>query len=221
MTKTSLILLLLIFLSEISFSQDSIYGKLYGGKAIAKYIKVSSPTKNTTTFSDENGNFSLKATVGDSIIFSSSFYEEKLIVVNKIHFSEVFVVELKDKINELDEVILTNNFRRKEFNLEEFNYRLNIQIKNDIRRNPQKYRRPPSPRGGVNLREIVHLTKKLFKKNKKYNKPIFSSSKPDYEPNKHIKENLNLSDSLVIKDSRNPLLKVWFLLILLRSSCGF
>lgn len=73
-------------------------------------------------------------------------------------------MELKDRINKLDEVFITSNFGNKEFNLEEFNYRFNLQIKNDLRRNPHKYRRKRTSNYGINLGEFFFLAKKSLKK---------------------------------------------------------
>lgn len=156
----------------MAFAQESIYGKIYGDNAIAKYIKVSNTIKNTTTFSDENGNFSLKATVGDSIMFSSSFYEKKKIIINTTHFSKVLVVQLKDKINELEEVVLKEVLSEKKFNPRAYNKELNTRINVDVKNKPWEYKYSyMTPRQGVNLKGFMHLKGKLFPKkgkDKKY-----------------------------------------------------
>jgi hypothetical protein len=127
-------------------------------------------------FSDENGDFTINAIENDSILFSSSFYEEEKIVINKNHLVEVFVVQLKEKINELDEIILRNNFKHKEFNENEFNSKFKNQLKNDVEYNLQAYEQPSN--GLVDFRKISKRIFKLLKKKKK--KDSFTSTYTSY-----------------------------------------
>jgi hypothetical protein len=164
MIKT-LLFAFFILSSAAIFAQDSINGKIYGDKAIAKYIKVSNTIKNTTTFSDKNGNFSLKASVGDSILFSSSFYEEKNILINSTHFSEIFVVQLKDKVNQLDQVVVKNDLSQREFNAKSYNKELNVLINNDIENKPWEYKPKSDFSQGVDLiGGFLYLKNRLFPK---------------------------------------------------------
>lgn len=121
------------------FTQNSVLGKIYGKKGVVRYIKVLNITQGIITFSDEEGNFEINAIENDSISFSSSFYETKKIIVNKTHLNEIYVFHLKEKINELDEVVVRSEPKFKEFDIEEFNLELRNQIKEDIKKNPHKY----------------------------------------------------------------------------------
>ena len=48
-----------VFMCALSFGQDSIYGKIYGDSAVAKYIKITNTIKDISTFSDEYANIIL------------------------------------------------------------------------------------------------------------------------------------------------------------------
>lgn len=126
-------------ISSCIFAQNSVVGKIYGKKDVVKYIKVLNTTQGVITFSDEEGNFEINAIENDSISFSSSFYETKKIIVNKTHLNEIYVFHLKEKINELYEVVVRSEPKFKEFDVKEFNLELRNQIKEDIKRNPHKY----------------------------------------------------------------------------------
>src|SRR5690606_11286905 len=116
----------LFLLSFKSFSQIS--GKLYGEKDVAKDVKINNLTTNISTYSDENGDFKIKAVLNDTLMFNSSFYEEKKMRVDDFKLKEKFVVQLKEKINQLDEVVVNNMVGVKEFNIEEYNIEFKSQI---------------------------------------------------------------------------------------------
>lgn len=174
MLEGKFIWLFVILMGGIVSAQDSIQGKIYGDSAIAKYIKISNTIKKTTTFSDENGNFSIKASVGDSILFSSSFYEKKKIILDITHFSEIFVIQLKDKINQLDEVVLKEDLLEKEFYVKTYKKELNVLINNDIKNKPWEYKFPPLQGQGINLKGFKYLKEKLFPKKETDKKYIIS-----------------------------------------------
>lgn len=136
-------------------TSQNIYGKIYQEKAVAKYIKVSNISNSSITYSDEYGNFEIKASLYDSISFTSNFYERKVIVVDTLHLKKVFVIELKEKLNELNTVVVV----KEGVNIEKFNIQLKSQIKEDIKRNPHKY-----GVSGENL--ILKFISKLFRRKK-------------------------------------------------------
>ena len=160
-------MIIFILAPSCVFTQNSVLGKIYGKKGVAKYIKVLNITQRSTTFSNEEGNFEIKATENDSISFSSSFYETKKIIVNKTHLNEIYVFHLKEKINELDEVVVKSEPQFKEFNTEEFNLELQTQIREDIKNNPQQYR--PASDGSLNFLAVIDLIAKLFNTKSKKN----------------------------------------------------
>jgi len=127
----------LFLLSFKSFSQIS--GKLYGEKDVAKDVKINNLTTNISTYSDENGDFKIKAVLNDTLMFNSSFYEEKKMRFDDFKLKEKFVVQLKEKINQLDEVVVNNMVGVKEFNIEEYNIEFKSQIGEDVKKNPYAY----------------------------------------------------------------------------------
>jgi len=205
MTKENFILLFIILLTGVSFAQDSIHGKIYGDREIAKYIKVSNIIRNTTTFSDEKGNFNLKASIGDSIIFSSSFYEKKKIVIDKTHFTEILIIQLKDKINQLEEVILNQGFLEKDFNNETQTKELTVLIKNDVVKNPWEYEVPPPSRQGINLKGFLYLKKLLFPEKDKKGEKNITYEPISYEDLKKLnRDDTFFNDMFFTKDLKIP-----------------
>lgn len=162
----SKIVFVFIVVSNLVFSQQKISGKIYGEKAVAKHIKITNTTQGFSVYSDENGDFTIRAIENDTISFESSFYKSQKLIVNKSHFSNVFVVQLKKQVNQLDEVFLDNEVKPKEFSTEEYNLNLNRQIQEDMKNNSYKY-------GGLNpefdVIAVVGLILKLFNKKKKAN----------------------------------------------------
>lgn len=159
----------MFFIVGVSFAQDSIHGKIYGDKQVAKYVKVTNILKNVFTYSDENGEFALKASIDDTIFFSSSFYENKRIVVDSLCFSETKVIQLKDKVNQLEEVVLKDNPNNKEFDTKTYEKELNTLIYNDIKNKPWEYKFSSLSGEGINLKGFKYLKEKLFKKKEQHN----------------------------------------------------
>jgi hypothetical protein len=166
-----------------SFSQKKITAKIYGDKSSIKYIKVSNKTTGFITYSDEYGNFNIIAKLNDSLFFESSFYEKEKIKIDSIKLNEKFVVQLKEKINELEEVVLKSNSAIKTFNTKEFNIELKNEIALDIKKNPHLYR-PPSDLGYIDFFQLISYIIKLF--NKKNDKVL--------ELNKDIKKHISYED---------------------------
>lgn len=128
----------LLLLNFKSFSQE-ISGKIYGEKEVAQYVMVINITNETSTYSDEYGDFEIKADLNDTLAFISSFYEEKKLLIDDFKLKEKFVVQLKEKINQLDEVVVNNMVGVKEFNIEEYNIEFKNQIGEDVKKNPYTY----------------------------------------------------------------------------------
>lgn len=81
------------------------------------------------------------------------------------------VIELKKTLNNLDEVIIRNDPKAKEFEVESHNENFQTQIKNDIKENPHLYQAPPRP-GGIDFIKLASLIGKLFKNKKVKKEPI-------------------------------------------------
>ncbi len=85
------------------FSQN-ITGKIYDAESTAKGIKIYNLTQKVIAFSNEKGDFNIRVSVNDSLSFESLFHEPKTLIVKPQHLKEIFVIELKKIVNELDAV---------------------------------------------------------------------------------------------------------------------
>lgn len=138
LVKSKIIYVLLV-VSNLVFSQQKITGKIYGEKVVAKHVRITNITQETSTYSDEKGDFSINASENDTISFESSFYIAQKIRVKALHFTEILVIQLKNQVNELEEVVLKNKTKEKEFSAEKQNLNLNNQIRKDKKNNLHRY----------------------------------------------------------------------------------
>jgi hypothetical protein len=149
-----------IFIQGYVFSQE-IAGKIYGTNTVEKDIKIINITQRIKTFSGDNGDFKISAFINDSVSFSSLLYESKIIRVDSTHFKETLVIGLKEKINNLDKIVLTS--KSKEFNIEKYNIEIASQINKDVKNNLNNYEKKTN--GNIDFRKIgEQIIAKLFKK---------------------------------------------------------
>ena len=154
------LLISLLFVTGSLFSQK-LKGTIYAEELKAEYVIISNITRDVDTYTNENGYFEIEAQANDSISFSSSFYETKTIVVKEDFFAEEIIIELKQRVNSLDEVIISDlNFFEEEYNLKFKN-----QLAYDTDKNMQAYEQPSN--GLVDFRKIFKRVKKLLTKKKK------------------------------------------------------
>ncbi|MFI1770856.1 carboxypeptidase-like regulatory domain-containing protein [Thalassobellus citreus] len=198
-------LLLFLILPTTILSQN-ITGKIYDNESTVKGAKIFNLSKNTSTYTDDKGDFKILASVNDTLVFSSLFHNEKKIKLIGNHFKETNVFELKKTVNNLDEVLLSENREVVIFNDEIYAEILGLQIKNDMKNNPYKYQPPPS--GNLDFIKIAGLIGKLFKNKKKKDVPIITTTykafdslfKNDTFFNKEL-----LTNQLQIKEAYKPL----------------
>jgi ribosomal silencing factor RsfS len=157
------IYLLLLFLLPLTVNSQNIDGVIYDAESKLKDIKVTNLSKKIITYSDDAGNFSINASVNDTLVFYSLFYEQKKEVITKYHFENSIVIELKKIMNNLDEVVVTDHSKNKEFDAEVYTTDLKAQIAEDIKNNPHLYGQQSS---GLDFIKIASLIVKLFKKEK-------------------------------------------------------
>lgn len=114
--------LFLIFIFQLSFSQDRV---LIQGKVIYRNIDVPAAnvvnnTAQTTTITNDNGEFQILAKVDDEIIFSSVQYIIRTVRVNEeIIRNKRLVVQINQRVRELDEVVVTPDDTDKFLDLKE------------------------------------------------------------------------------------------------------
>ena len=160
--------LILILFPLFIYSQD-IMGKVYDDDSTVKGALIINITKNDTTYTDTKGNFRLRAKTNDSLMFHSLFHHTKKIKVDAKHFKEVVVFVLDKKVNELDEVLLTDEPKEKAFNAIEYKSDLGSALAQDIKNNPHLYTPANSYSSGINFIALAKLIglNKLFKKKRK------------------------------------------------------
>ena len=112
LVKSKIIYVLLV-VSNLVFSQQKITGKIYGEKVVAKHVRITNITQETSTYSDEKGDFSINASENDTISFESSFYIAQKIRVKALHFTEILVIQLKIKSMNMRKLPLKIRLRKK------------------------------------------------------------------------------------------------------------
>ena len=170
---------IIVVFPSISFSQI-INGKVYDNESTLKSIKVINVTQNMVTNTDDKGHFAIHATIHDSLAISSLFHHTKKIKITQEHFIGVIVFELKKKINELDEVLLSNQLKNKPFKPIEYNENLGFSIAEDMKKNPHLYEPRPTNQG-IDFIKLGRLIAKLFKSKKPKESPIINASYKHYD----------------------------------------
>ena len=115
-------ILFLIFIFQFGFSQER---QLIKGKVIYRNIDVPSAnvvnnTSQNTTITNENGEFEILARVNDEIIFSSVQYIIRTVRVSEdIVKNKRLIVQINQRVRELDEVVITPDDTEKFLDLKE------------------------------------------------------------------------------------------------------
>ncbi len=161
--KSLLLFILLCF--SITGNTQILKGKVYDAEATVKGIEVLNLTKKITTKTDDIGEFNIRAEVNDSIKFQSLFHHPKIIVVKENQLKELIVFELKKAVNELDEVLISEDLKEKPFEEEVYSSNLKKAIAEDIKNNPHLY--SAAPKYGLDIFQLIGLAAKLFKKKSK------------------------------------------------------
>ncbi|TYA78583.1 carboxypeptidase-like regulatory domain-containing protein [Seonamhaeicola marinus] len=162
------ITLILIVLPSICLSQK-IQGKIYDEDSTVKGALIINLTKKDTTYSDVKGSFKMNTSSGDVLLFKSFFHIQKKTKITEEHFTNVQVFELKKRVNDLEEVLLTNE-KEKQFEAKTYTADFGAALANDIKNNPHLYKPKSSYSAGIDLGRLIDLigVTKLLKKKKKY-----------------------------------------------------
>lgn len=90
-----------------SFGQDNtLKGKIYGNEDVDG-IHILNKTALKFTVTDTDGSFEIFARIGDTLTISSLRYQlEELLVDKRIFDSGYLEIALKEKVNELDEIVV-------------------------------------------------------------------------------------------------------------------
>jgi len=190
-------ILFFVVLTSSSIVAQNITGRVYNDEIALQYVSITNSTQKTETFSDDNGWFTIEAIENDTILFSSSFYIEKKILVSNDYFDKEVSIQLEQKINNLDEVIISNYF----FDEEQFSSDFKKQILYDIDHNMQAYEQPSN--GNVDFIKIFKRINKLVNKKKGKKK---TPTEPNYISYSNLK--MLLLDSDIDTDKLTDVLNI-------------
>ena len=172
------VIIFLFLTLPLTLYSQSISGTIYDAQSTVKGAKIFNASKNTIVATNDNGYFEISAKVNDSIIIGSLFHHEQLIILTNEHFDTELVIELKNIVNTLDEVLLENNPEEKPFVEKEYTNSLQEQIEIDKKRNPEKYNTFGS--GSLDFVAIAKLIGKLFKKKRIISEPTVIATYKDF-----------------------------------------
>ena len=164
-----LIFFLLSF-SFITFSQEKrviLRGKLMYRNSNVIAANVINNSNQNNTITNTNGEFEILAGVGDEIIFSSVEFKIRTVRITKeIIKKNRLVVEVNEKVNFLDEVVISPENTEKFLDLKEEEFKKidyiddkSTAVENEIIRQNQLYR-------GVNIVNIAKLLAKVIRESK-------------------------------------------------------
>lgn len=166
--KTSILNLLsivLLFFGAVTHAQEiKIEGKVLFDKTPLKDINVLNKNTQKGTATDNDGNFSMNVTLGDSILFSSLSFRNRVIQISETHINDKSMeVYLELGFTELDEVELEQWFQLElgDVAVDE-RARLNNDQTDDYRPpNASYFVDPTAKHSGISARSIYReLTKK-------------------------------------------------------------
>lgn len=182
---------------------QTVNGIVYGSKAALENIKVTNTTKKILTYTNRDGRFSIRASVNDTLVFTSLFYEEKTKIVTNDFFEDTIVIELKEASNSLDEVVIIDD--SKPFSAENYTTKLKEQIANDIKENPHLYGQSSGGNIGNALVLIGKFIGKLLKnKNKRIPEAVNPITIKQLDSLLSSDDKL-LNNTFLIKDLKIPL----------------
>lgn len=100
--------LLILFTLTYNFiiAQTTYKGRVTVQDEELQQIEVKNISKNSSTFTDKYGYFTLASNVGDEILFTSEFIVEKRIIVTKEDLLRLQRIYLVSKASELQEIVI-------------------------------------------------------------------------------------------------------------------
>ncbi|AUC76101.1 hypothetical protein [Olleya sp. Bg11-27] len=189
---------LLVFLTTSVLSAQTLTGKVYDSISTLENIKITNLFSKQITVTDTNGTFQIEGKTGDTLQISSLFYHEQKLVLKAYHFHESVVIELKQILNNLDEVQLIEPYKETLADIKNVEVTLKNQISEDIKNNPHLYSKQPTT-GGIDIIQVIGLIAKIFEDKDKYIAPPFIEM--TYEDLESLFENSNLfNERFIIHD---------------------
>ncbi len=170
----SLFLSLFLFSSILSAQEvdrQPIMGQVLYRSSNVVNEQVINTTTEDFTITDENGRFRIDVAVADELVFMAVNYELKhLVITQEIIDNNRIVVEVNEKVNVLDEVVISPENRAKflELKNEEFKqYVYEIDRGTEV----ENIAQPTYLRGMKNGINFVNIFKAIFKDNIDKNRP--------------------------------------------------
>lgn len=176
MKKLLLFLFLFVFAFQLS-AQDKDGRVPLRGKVLYRNVNVPNEnvintTAEKTTISDDKGEFLIDVKVGDELVFMAVNYQLKIVKITEKDLKRNrLVVEVNEKITELDEVVVTPENQKKfielkneEFKETEYEIDRTTEVVNNAQTDIQK-----GMQNGINFVNIFKLLTKNLKKDKSTN----------------------------------------------------
>ena len=161
-----IVIFILLSFSFVAFSQEKrviLRGKLMYRNSNLVAANVINNTNQNNTITDTNGQFEILAGVGDEIIFSSVEFKIRTIKITKeIMKKNRLVVEVNERVNFLDEIVISPENTDKFLDLKEEEFKKvdyiddkSTAVENEIIRQNQLYR-------GINIVNVAKLLANLL-----------------------------------------------------------
>ena len=165
-----IIIFIFLSFSFVAFSQEKrviLRGKLMYRNSNVIAANVINNTNQNNTITDTNGEFEILAGVGDEIIFSSVEFKIRTVkITEEIMKKNRLVVEVNERVNFLDEVVISPDNTDKFLDLKEEEFKKvdyiddkSTAVENEIIRQNQLYR-------GINIVNVAKLLAKVLRDGK-------------------------------------------------------
>jgi len=164
------VIFILLSFSFVAFSQEKrtiLRGKLMYRNSNVIAANVINNSNQNNTITDTNGEFEILAGVGDEIIFSSVEFKIRTVkITEEIMKKNRLVVEVNERVNFLDEIVISPENTEKFLDLKEEEFKKvdyiddkSTAIENEIIRQNQLYR-------GINIVNVAKLLAKVLRESK-------------------------------------------------------
>ena len=169
-------LLLFFFITSITFSQE-VQRSILRGKVIYKNTNVPNEnvinaTTETVTSTNNNGEFEILVAEGDILAFSAVNFKFRTITITReILDKNRLLVEVNEKVTELDEVVITPDDKEKFIDLKEEEFK-KFNYEKDASSVIENYALSGSQKGMMYGLNFVNIFKALVKSDKEKEVPV-------------------------------------------------
>lgn len=164
-------LIIVLFFAPLAMAQSDyrtwLRGKILYQNTNVVAANVVNSTNQKATISDENGEFAIEVMMGDELVFTSLQYQIRVVKITKeILQRGRLVIDVNEKVTELDEVVVTPEQRQKFLDLrseefKQFDYERDrsTRVENTLMRQGELY-------NGVNFVNVFKALYSLVANNK-------------------------------------------------------